>query len=223
MADSGRGKRGGGGGGGGSVPAGYGRLVHHYVFYGAYHTNVVNQWIHIVCVPAILATALLMAHALSPPATTLLPAAVVPERLSVLVMKVVERLTGAPLSIATIAAAVYMAFYVYLTPTLLGLSAAALVFALFQLALAALPLLGAHAVTVTAVIHVVCWLAQFYGHGVHEKRAPALLDNLLQAIFMAPIFVYMEMLYKVGLLAGVHAAAASRIREERAKLTAVKP
>ena len=28
-------------------------------------------------------------------------------------------------------------------------------------------------------IHVLCWIAQFIGHGVAEKRAPALLDNLL--------------------------------------------
>ena len=28
-------------------------------------------------------------------------------------------------------------------------------------------------------IHVLCWIAQFVGHGFAEKRAPALLDNLL--------------------------------------------
>ena len=28
-------------------------------------------------------------------------------------------------------------------------------------------------------IHVSCWIAQFIGHGLAEKRAPALLDNLL--------------------------------------------
>ena len=28
-------------------------------------------------------------------------------------------------------------------------------------------------------IHVLCWIAQFVGHGLAEKRAPALLDNLL--------------------------------------------
>ena len=28
-------------------------------------------------------------------------------------------------------------------------------------------------------IHVLCWIAQFAGHGLAEKRAPALLDNLL--------------------------------------------
>ena len=30
-----------------------------------------------------------------------------------------------------------------------------------------------------AVIHIVGWIAQLYGHGVHEGRSPALLDNLL--------------------------------------------
>ena len=28
-------------------------------------------------------------------------------------------------------------------------------------------------------MHVVCWILQFIGHGLAEKRAPALLDNLL--------------------------------------------
>lgn len=37
-----------------------------------------------------------------------------------------------------------------------------------------------------------CWVAQFVGHGVFEGRAPALLDNLFQAFFMAPVFVLLE-------------------------------
>lgn len=40
---------------------------------------------------------------------------------------------------------------------------------------------------VVFMLHV--YLAQFYGHGVHEGRSPALLDNLFQALFMAPLFV----------------------------------
>ncbi len=27
-------------------------------------------------------------------------------------------------------------------------------------------------------LHIGCWIAQFYGHGVHEQRRPALLENL---------------------------------------------
>ncbi|KAI9086416.1 hypothetical protein K1719_031500 [Acacia pycnantha] len=37
-----------------------------------------------------------------------------------------------------------------------------------------------------------CWTGQFIVHGVFEKRAPALLDNLTQAFLMAPFFVLLE-------------------------------
>lgn len=189
------------------VPAGYTRLVHHYAFYGAYHINPVNQWIHIVCVPIILATALLMAHALSPAPAALLPGSVLGPDATARVLEGVVRLSGGQLSIATYAAAIYMAFYVVITPTLLGVATSTLTYALFRAALAAIPALGTNAVPIAAGIHIACWLAQFYGHGVYEKRAPALLDNLFQAIFMAPIFVFMEVLSKFGVLANVHAAA----------------
>ncbi|KAG8920934.1 hypothetical protein FRC00_009341 [Tulasnella sp. 408] len=39
---------------------------------------------------------------------------------------------------------------------------------------------------------------QFIGHGVAEKRAPALLDNLLGALVLAPFFVHLEILFKFG-------------------------
>lgn len=47
-------------------------------------------------------------------------------------------------------------------------------------------------------IHIVSWLAQFFGHGAFEGRAPALLDNIVQAVFLAPFFVWMEVLFKFG-------------------------
>lgn len=47
-------------------------------------------------------------------------------------------------------------------------------------------------------VHVFSWLAQFFGHGVFEGRAPALLDNLVQAFFLAPFFVWMELLFMCG-------------------------
>ena len=33
--------------------------------------------------------------------------------------------------------------------------------------------------TVAVTVHVLCWIAQFLGHGLAEGRAPALLDNLV--------------------------------------------
>lgn len=42
------------------------------------------------------------------------------------------------------------------------------------------------------------WISQFYGHGVHERRAPALLDNLLGAVVLAPFFVFLEVIFHFG-------------------------
>ena len=38
---------------------------------------------------------------------------------------------------------------------------------------------------IAGALHAISWIAQFYGHGVHEKRAPALLDNLIGGAFHA--------------------------------------
>jgi len=54
-------------------------------------------------------------------------------------------------------------------------------------------------------VHVVCWIAQFIGHGKFEGRAPALLDNLVQALFLAPLFVWLEVLFYFGYRPELHA------------------
>lgn len=48
------------------------------------------------------------------------------------------------------------------------------------------------------ICFTVSWILQFYGHGVHEGRAPALLDNLLGAVVLAPLFVFIETLFLFG-------------------------
>jgi uncharacterized membrane protein YGL010W len=47
-------------------------------------------------------------------------------------------------------------------------------------------------------LNIVSWVAQFVGHGKFEGRAPALLDNLVQAFFLAPFFVWFEILFYFG-------------------------
>ncbi len=42
-------------------------------------------------------------------------------------------------------------------------------------------------------LHLASWIAQFVGHGIFEKRAPALLDNML-LMFVAPFFFVFEVL-----------------------------
>ena len=43
-------------------------------------------------------------------------------------------------------------------------------------------------------IQVVSWVLQFVGHGVYEKRAPAIFTNLFYSTY-APFFVVFELLH----------------------------
>eukprot|EP01127_Copromyxa_protea_P001870 TRINITY_DN1177_c0_g1_i1.p1 TRINITY_DN1177_c0_g1~~TRINITY_DN1177_c0_g1_i1.p1 ORF type:complete len:101 (-),score=32.50 TRINITY_DN1177_c0_g1_i1:66-368(-) len=49
-----------------------------------------------------------------------------------------------------------------------------------------------------ATVKAVGWVLQILAHQVFEGRAPALLDNLLQAIVLAPYFVLLEVLFYFG-------------------------
>ena len=57
---------------------------------------------------------------------------------------------------------------------------------------------GSTANYIAGALFIASWIAQFVGHGVFEGRAPALLDNLVQALFLAPLFVWMEILFFLG-------------------------
>jgi 2-hydroxy fatty acid dioxygenase len=69
-------------------------------------------------------------------------------------------------------------------------------------------------------VHVASWIAQFVGHGVFEGRAPALLDNLVQAVFLAPLFVWLEVLFWMGYRPGLKARLDKGVEEDIAKYIA---
>lgn len=52
-----------------------------------------------------------------------------------------------------------------------------------------------NAILISIVLHFAGWGFQFVGHGVFEKRAPALLSSLSQALTLAPLFVWLEVSY----------------------------
>lgn len=47
-------------------------------------------------------------------------------------------------------------------------------------------------------LQVILWGSQVYGHQVYEGRAPALLDNLVQALLLAPFFEAYEVAFYFG-------------------------
>ncbi|KAK4199578.1 hypothetical protein QBC40DRAFT_80438 [Triangularia verruculosa] len=156
-------------------------LEKQLTFYGAYHHNQVNIVIHMVCVPLILFSAFALASNYGPFFT-------LPSWLSI------PYLTP---NLGTFAAMIWGALYLLLEPVAGG------ALALICLASAAgtnfLRIQYPESANQTALaIHIVSWIAQFVGHGKFEGRAPALLDNLFQAIFLAPLFVWLELLFMIG-------------------------
>lgn len=68
--------------------------------------------------------------------------------------------------------------------------------------------------------HVASWVAQFIGHGKFEGRKPALLDNIFQAFFLAPLFVWLEVLFMLGYRPDLQQRIESLVKEDIAKFKA---
>jgi len=149
-------------------------------FYGAYHHNHVNVAVHIICVPPILLTSFLL--------LTNTPDVPLPSWLSI---------PNLPLNLGTFGAALYSTLYILMEPVAGALFAPILIGATaYSNHLTST--YGATANKWALAVNSVCWIAQFIGHGKFEGRAPALLDNLVQAIFLAPFFVWFEILFALG-------------------------
>jgi len=130
-----------------------------------------------------------------------------------------------PANLGTIACTVYSTLYILMEPVAGGMLAP---FLLAGTAYAnhLTSTYGMRANYIAIGVHVFSWIAQFVGHGIFEGRAPALLDNLVQAIFLAPLFVWLEVLFAFGyrpeLKARLNANVekeVTRFREEKAAKT----
>lgn len=67
-------------------------------------------------------------------------------------------------------------------------------------------------------VHLFSWIAQFVGHGVFEGRKPALLDNIVQAFFLAPFFVWLEVLFHLGYRPELKSRLDQAVEKELVKL-----
>ena len=143
----------------------YFNLEKSFSFYGAFHSNPVNQWIHIICVPIIFTTSIeLLLRVISPICIQILLLFYIS---SFIYMHALAGITYAPV----------LMIYAYIGSQVLP----------------------NHAL-VSMVLWVCAWIAQFVGHGVFEKRAPALLTNLPQSVHAAVFFVWVELLMKWKIL-----------------------
>ncbi|PGH33614.1 hypothetical protein GX50_03603 [[Emmonsia] crescens] len=173
--------------------------------YGAYHHNPVNIAIHIAFVPVIMLCMFQLG-------TNTGPLFTLPEPFSI---------KNLPPNLGTIAGLLYTVLYILMEPVAGSLLAPLLVggTALVN------HLTATYGPTATywgLAIQVVAWIAQFIGHGAFEGRAPALLDNLVQAFFLAPFFVWLEVLFSLGYRPQLKARIDRAVMKEVSKFNEAK-
>ncbi|OIW04871.1 hypothetical protein TanjilG_13711 [Lupinus angustifolius] len=152
-------------------------LEKHFAFYGAYHSNPINVLIHVLFVWPILFTSLVLFY-FTPPLFSGFSFSH-----PVLV-----------LNFGFLFAVVYALFYAAMDIKAGSFAAFLTLLAWVGASFVANTLGYSLAWKVVLAAQIFCWTGQFIGHGVFEKRAPALLDNLAQALLMAPFFVVLEVL-----------------------------
>lgn len=153
-------------------------LDEHLVFYRKYHFNPSNVTIHLCCIPLILLTTI----------TFLSPILLV-------------GLDHPYVNAGSLLAWVYGIYYILLDWQL-GVPLAIFLTGFVHWIKTAYLNLNSDTkrlfVHYAIALHVVGWLAQFYGHAFYERRAPALFDNLLLALVLAPFFVVFEIAFWMG-------------------------
>jgi len=174
-------------------------------FYGAYHHDPANIGIHIACVPVILLTAFLLGTNTGP----LVP---LPDWMQVPYL---------PPNLGLIACLAYCILYVLLEP-IAGSGLSILLLAGTAYGNYLTDTYGMKANYWAIATHVASWAAQFIGHGKFEGRAPALLDNLFQAFFLAPLFVWLEILFSLGYRPELKTRVDKTVQEDIAKFRASK-
>ena len=107
------------------------------------------------------------------------------------------RIPYLPANLGTVAATIYILLYVLMEPVA-GTLFAPLILGGTAISNWLTSTYGQSANYWALGIHICSWIAQFIGHGIFEQRAPALMDNLIQALLLAPFFVWMEILFSFG-------------------------
>lgn len=154
-------------------------LTEQMAVYSAYHRHPVNRAIHFVFVPAIVWSLMV--------ALGLIPLGAVAE---------VE------VTLAHVATAALLAYYLALDFPL-GVAATVLFTVLLVAAFQVVDLGAGTALPAAGAAFVGGWAFQLVGHGVWERRRPALADNLLQ-VFVAPIFLVAETAFSLGFRKPLH-------------------
>lgn len=166
------------------------RFAKEMAFYSAYHQEKRNVLIHVLGVPLISFTLLL-----------------------VLSRFILFEVYGFGVSASLVFVVVVLAYY-FTLDFIFALAATILFGALFvtaEIITKSLP--SSTAWGIFGAGQIIGWGAQFYGHFIFEKGRPALFDNLFQALVSAPLFVVADVFFELGFRLDVKNAVDAELKE----------
>lgn len=156
------------------------RIFNRYIdFYESYHSEKINQIIHLFGVPTVYWTVLMI---LSHPNFSF---ALTDSESSSIWWQACTQI-----NITLFVVITYIICYSLFSPQLVCIYVAIFLFLGWSANLS--HLLFDNILWVAIPLHIIGWAAQFIGHGYFEKRKPALLDNIVQAFLVAPWFALHE-------------------------------
>jgi len=172
-------------------------------FYGSYHSHPVNVGVHMFGVPLLQWSLLVLASILPVPSF-------VPR-----IHYVFNDYLVFNLNVPAMTMVLYFVYYTILEPVAAIIYAPQLVIILLTATA-----FSEHSGSIqkAAILNVISWIAQFIGHGVAEKRSPALLDNILGAFVLAPFFVHLEILFSFGYNPELHKQLQNDVGKEILKI-----
>ncbi len=147
-------------------------------FYSAYHENRINVWIHIIGVP-ITAFGFLMAFSL---------------------VDFGLMLGSIHFTLATVYVIIVMLYFLFLNiqfTIVATLVYGAMLFLIDHLVFNIFDTKMTIIIAGTTFFGAFAFL--FVGHGFFEKKRPTLIDNLVQAFLLAPIFILVDIAFVLGI------------------------
>ncbi|KAL7413243.1 DUF962-domain-containing protein [Mrakia frigida] len=166
-------------------------LQHQLGFYGAYHANKINIAVHIFFVPLIFWTAQVwLTQAFPAPSTGFLSHFTTGDFGQQLGLGIPLRFeAGGGFWVC----AIYAAYYACLEPVALASYIPVMLAPMLVSSTGVAKLDGTFPWIFG--LHLSSWAAQIASHAIAEGRAPALLDNLIGALVLAPFFTWLEILF----------------------------
>ena len=185
-------------------------LLDQLTFYGSYHRDARNKAVHLVCVPLIAWSVLVWLWACDE--VTVLENAL-PDALA----------RHAPTAPATLVVLAYAAYYASLDG-FAGITWAVCVGVPLRVTSRAFHAYAtSHAWRWGLAAHALGWTLQIYpGHLRWEKRRPAAADSAFQSLVLAPLFVWMEVLFACGYRPGLREDLKRRVEKAVAEMDAAK-